>query len=148
LILLPLSLIGVVVLVCGFVFGWVSIGLEVGKRIEKMFKVEDPWVPAVSAGVGTLTLSVVSYSVGLIPCIGWVLPFLVYVLGLGAVVLTLFGSRDYPLAIAPARPTVAPAPTPHQPQSGLDATLEEAAGEAKSVNRVDDLPSDDGEIAE
>lgn len=152
LILLPLSLIGVVVLVCGFVFGWVSIGLEVGKRIEKMFKVEDPWVPAVSAGVGTLTLSVVSYSVGLIPCIGWVLPFLVYVLGLGAVVLTLFGSRDYPLAIAPARPAissdVAPAPTPYQPQSGLDAMLEEAAAEAKSVNRVDDLPSDDGEIAE
>lgn len=150
LILIPLSLIGIMVLGAAFVFGWVALGLEVGKRMELMFRVQEPWVPAVSAGVGTLTLSLISSIMALVPCVGWIVPFLVAVLSLGGVVLTLFGTRNYPRESAPVIVTAAPAavvqtaPTPAPSRTELDALLADAAAEA---DRVNDIPADDGEEA-
>jgi hypothetical protein len=150
-ILLPLSLIGFLVLGAGFVFGWIALGLEVGKRMEKMFKVEESWAPAVRAGVGTFTLSLLGFAVSMVPCIGWILPFLVSMLSLGGVLLTLFGTRDYPLVEATVVTSVAkPAatPAPQETATGLDALLADAAEEAESVNDVDELPGVDGDITE
>ena len=149
LILIPLSLIGFLVLGAGFVFGWIALGLEVGKRMEKMFKVEESWAPAVRAGIGTFTLSLLGFAVSMVPCVGWILPFLVSMLSLGGVVLTLFGTRDYPLAeatvvTAAAKPAAPPAPQ-DAAETGLDALLADAAEEAESVNDVDELPGVDGE---
>ncbi|MDX9864525.1 MAG: hypothetical protein RBT34_06950 [Anaerolineaceae bacterium] len=153
-ILIPLSLIGFLVLGAGFVFGWIALGLEVGKRMEKMFKVEESWAPAVRAGVGTLTLSLLSFAVGLVPCVGWILPFLVSMLSLGGVVLTLFGTRDYPpvevaktAAHAP-KPEVVVGTSSERAAPGLDALLADAAEDAESVNDVDDIPGVDGEVTE
>jgi hypothetical protein len=151
LILIPLSLIGILALGAAFVFGWVAVGLEVGRRMEKMFKVQEPWAPAVSAGVGTLTLSVLSSAIGMVPCVGWMVPFLVAMLSLGGVVVTMFGSRVYPepAPAAPAAPQPpAPAIPPAEPKTGLDALLEDAAADAESVNDVADLPDTDGEKTE
>jgi len=150
-ILLPLSLIGFLVLGAGFVFGWIALGLEVGKRMEKMFKVEESWAPAVRAGVGTFTLSLLGFAVGMVPCIGWILPFLAAMLSLGGVVLTLFGTRDYPPAeatvvTAAAKPAARPAP--QEAATGMDALLADAAEEAESVNDVDEIPGVDGDITE
>ncbi|MFQ5923361.1 MAG: hypothetical protein ACE5M4_11005, partial [Anaerolineales bacterium] len=36
--------------------------------------------------------------IGLIPCIGWLAPLLVGAAGLGAVILTRFGSREYEIS--------------------------------------------------
>jgi hypothetical protein len=151
-ILLPLSLIGFLVIGAGFVFGWIALGLEVGKRMEKMFKVQESWAPAVRAGVGTFTLSLLGYAVSMVPCVGWILPFLVAMLSLGGVVLTLFGTRDYPLAeaakaAAPAleRESVVEA-VAEEPEAGLDALLADAAEKAESVNDVDELPGDGEEV--
>lgn len=151
LILIPLSLIGFLVLGAGFVFGWIAVGLEVGKRMEKMFKVEESWAPAVRAGIGTFTLSLLGFAVGMIPCIGWILPVLVAMLSLGGVVLTLFGTRDYPpaeSAVVPAAAKPVVTPAPQEAATGLDALLADAAEEADSVNDVDDIPGVDGEVSQ
>jgi hypothetical protein len=43
-------------------------------------------------------------------CIAWVIPTMIGVVALGAALLTVFGSRDYPsLAAVPAPATVSPA---------------------------------------
>jgi len=163
-ILIPVSLIGFLIFGAGLVFGWIAMGLEVGKRMEKMFKVEEAWAPAVRAGIGTLTLSLLAYAVGMVPCVGWILPFLVAMLSLGGVVLTLFGSRDYPLAetavvAATTAPAAAPAPSVEPVKeeasdaaedvaTGLDALLADAAENADSENDVDDMPGADEEDTE
>lgn len=106
-ILIPLSLIGLLVLALAYLFGWIAVGLELGNRLEVLFKVS--WAPAVRAGIGTLLLTLVGSLVGLIPCIGWLLPFLVGIIGLGGVLLSQFGTRFYGQNLPPSRPAYSPA---------------------------------------
>lgn len=95
-ILSPISLLGVLALVVAWAFGRIAIGLEIGNRIAKTFDRE--WPIPLAAGVGTFGLTLVIDSVGtFIPCVGWLIPALVGLFGLGAVVLTRFGTQNYPL---------------------------------------------------
>jgi hypothetical protein len=93
-ILIPVSLVGILLLIAAGLFGWVALGLEVGKRIAALFKTE--WPLAVAAGIGTFVMSLVVNGIGFIPCVGWLAPFAVSILGLGGVILTRFGLRNYP----------------------------------------------------
>jgi len=93
---LPLSFLTVVALVVAVVFGWIAIGVEIGLRMAEAFDWE--LHPAAAAGIGTLAVSFVVGGIGLIPCIGWLAPLLVGSAGLGAVILTRFGSREYEIA--------------------------------------------------
>ena len=98
---LPLSFLTVVALIVAVVFGWVAIGVEVGRRMVEAFEWE--MHPAAAAGIGTLAVGFVIGGIGLkIPCIGWLAPLLVGSAGLGAVILTRFGSREYQTASATA----------------------------------------------
>ena len=99
---LPLSFLTVVALVVAVVFGWVAIGVEVGRRVVEAFEWE--MHPAAAAGIGTLAVGFVIGGIGLIPCVGWLAPLLVGSAGLGAVILTRFGSREYQTASATAEP--------------------------------------------
>jgi cytochrome c biogenesis protein CcdA len=90
----PVSLIGGIVLAAAVILGWVALGLEVGWRMAQSFKRD--WHPATQAGVGTLVLSLVVYAVGMIPCLGPFLGAIVWLIGLGAVLLTRFGGQDSP----------------------------------------------------
>ncbi len=90
---IPFSLLGILVLGFAGFLGWAAIGTEIGNRIARGFKSQ--WHIAVSAGVGTLLLTLVADLIGLIPCVGWVTPFFLSMLGLGAVVLTRLGTREY-----------------------------------------------------
>jgi len=56
---------------------------------------KDTWHPSIAAGIGTLLLSLVTGFAGVIPCVGWVLGFLASIIGLGAVVISRFGSTKY-----------------------------------------------------
>lgn len=104
----PLSLLGFVLLAVGWGVGLIALGLEVGKRIAEMFKQE--WAPALSAGVGTLILiGVLNGLRAVVPCVGWVFPALAGSVGLGAVMLTRFGSHAYPDSFSA---TSAPPPAP------------------------------------
>jgi len=98
LILSPVSFFGLLVLGVGAIFGWISLGLETGNRLVRAFHKE--WAPPVTAGVGTFLLTFVVFSLEYVLswlCIGWIFPTAVGLVGLGAVVLSQFGKRVYPI---------------------------------------------------
>lgn len=94
LILIPVMPLLLLVLVFALIFGWIASGYEVGRRIAELFRVQ--WAMPVSAGVGILILTIVAKAIGSIECIGWIVPFVIVMLGLGGVIITRFGSRDHP----------------------------------------------------
>lgn len=94
-ILSPISLLGALVLIIAWVFGRIAIGLEIGKRIAKAF--DRDWPLPLAAGVGTFSLALVVDSVGtFIYCVGWIVPLVVGLFGLGGIILTRFGTQSYP----------------------------------------------------
>ena len=94
-ILSPLSLLGALALAVAWYFGRIAIGLELGKRLAKVFNQE--WPLPLSAGIGTFGLALVVDGLDLVlPCIGWLIVVLVGIFGLGAVILTRYGSHPYP----------------------------------------------------
>lgn len=96
----------VVVLVAAWVFGMIALGLEVGERLGKATNAD--LQPVVAAGIGTLIFSLVVNGIGFIPCVGWLAPLLLGAVGLGAVLMTRFGNRQYApgttTAVAPVEP--------------------------------------------
>lgn len=93
-IMIPVSLVGLLALVVFGFFGWVAVGLLVGRQMMKLFKLD--WAPAVTAGVGTFVLSIVSWSFSeFIICVGWLVPWAIGMIGLGAVLITRIGSQYY-----------------------------------------------------
>jgi hypothetical protein len=111
-ILIPVSLIGALILAIAWFFGRIALGLEIGKRFAESSK--QKWSPAVAAGVGTFILTFAVDGVdALIPCVGWLLPALVGIIGLGGVLLSRFGTQIYPVyAEAGIPPQVPQPPTP------------------------------------
>jgi len=110
-ILIPVTVIAALLLGLAFMFGWIAVGYEVGQRIAALFKTT--WHASISAGIGVLLLGLVTGFATLIPCIGWVIGFLVAILGLGAVVISRFGSSKYADKMAAAILTKASTnPTP------------------------------------
>jgi len=91
----------VLALVLAWLFGIVSLGMEVGERFTRA--IGQDWSPVLTTGFGTFLLVLVVQGIGLAPCIGWLVPFLVGATGVGAVMLTWIGSRaNPPRAAAPA----------------------------------------------
>jgi hypothetical protein len=107
-ILSPLSLIGLLLLGVAFLFGWIVIGLVTGERLSRL--VNQNWSGPVNAGIGTLVLSLMAGLLSIIPCIGWIVPFIITIVGLGGVVLTRFGMVSYPRS-----PTIVDMPPPSAP---------------------------------
>ncbi len=104
-ILLPLVLIitiitciGPVVIalltVLALALGWVALGYELGRRLSHAFN--QKWTIILEAWVGTLSLGVVVSLIGIIPCIGWIAGVVLGAAGLGAVLLTRFGTLGEP----------------------------------------------------
>jgi hypothetical protein len=97
-IFIPLGLIGIMALTVAIFYGWIAFGYEIGKRL---FGSTSNLSPALIAGFGTVIISVVGRVLGAIPCIGWLLVSTLSLFGLGAVVLTRVGTRDYPETTPP-----------------------------------------------
>ncbi len=102
LILIPVALIAAAVLALAWLFGMIAIGTEVGERFTRA--INQTWAPPLSAGLGTFLMMLVVGGVGMIPCIGWLATSLVALLGVGAVVLTFFGTQTYPRLVPPVTP--------------------------------------------
>jgi hypothetical protein len=101
------GLLGALVLVAAGVLGWIALGLEVGKRLAKAMNQD--FQPVVAAGLGTLIFALVVNGIGFIPCVGWLAPFLASAVGLGAVLMTRFGTRPYGMVeVSEVPPTDAP----------------------------------------
>ena len=95
LICIPISLLGALVLWIAWAYGIISLGTEVGKKLGQLFHQE--WALPLSAGLGTFLLTLVINGIGqFVPCFGWIVPLLVGTLAIGAVLITRFGSRNYP----------------------------------------------------
>lgn len=92
-IFIPLGLIGIMVMTVALIYGWIALGNEIGKRL---FGSKSNLSPALIAGLGTVILSIVGRVIGAIPCIGWLLVSSLSMFGLGAIILTRIGTRDYP----------------------------------------------------
>ena len=88
-----------------WLFGVVAFGMEVGDRFTKAL--HQTWEPVLSAGFGTFMLGIVVGTVNLIPCVGWLAPLIVGLVGLGAAVITIFGTRPvyHPALIATGNDT-------------------------------------------
>ena len=84
---------GIALLVAGWVFGLIALGLEIGERLGNALN--RSFQPVMAAGLGTLVLTLVINGIGFIACVGWLVPFLVGAVGLGAVLMTRYGSRPY-----------------------------------------------------
>lgn len=72
-------------------FGVVALGQEVGERFTKAINQE--WSPVLTIGFGTFLLVLGGGVIGLIPCLGGIVLFMVGLMGIGASVMTLFGTR-------------------------------------------------------
>jgi hypothetical protein len=87
-ILLPLAL------GAAWLFGWIALGWLVGERLLVALQARDAWrVPVITVIVGVLLLALV----GAVPVIGWLIGLGAGLVGLGAVILTRFGTRAYPV---------------------------------------------------
>lgn len=78
-------------------FGWIAIGARLGERLLQALNLGEV-APLWTAGLGTLTITLVSVGLTMAFCLsplGWLLMFVVGCFGLGAVVLTRFGTTAY-----------------------------------------------------
>lgn len=92
-LLIPVTLVGFLALAVLLFFGWVALGYFLGLKLMGMLK--QNWAPAVAAGLGTFSLSLVAWGFSaLVPCVGWLLPWTLACLGLGAVLITRIGTQD------------------------------------------------------
>ena len=118
-ILIPVAAVAVVALFVAAIFGWIAIGYEIGQRFTAA--IHQNWHPALSAGLGVFALTLVANALTSIPvlnCVGWLVPFLLGLAGLGAVIMSRFGTQTVlaPAATVPAPVTpVTPAATPEAP---------------------------------
>jgi len=94
-ILIPLGIIGILVFSFAILFGWLALGYAIGKRLFETGS--GNYSPVLVAGLGTIILTTIARFSALIPCIGWTIGVLLSLFGLGAVILTRFGTRDYPV---------------------------------------------------
>lgn len=147
---IPVSFLGAILLVIAWGVGIIAVGTEVGERLAKLLQQE--WALAVSAGVGTFILTLVVNGISFVRCVGWVAPALVGMLGLGAVILTRFGTQPYPpySTIAPAVGSGEWPPTPAAPAESPDMpVVPEIPSEAsepgldQQAAQPQDVPPDD-----
>ncbi|MEJ5201186.1 MAG: hypothetical protein WHV66_03035 [Anaerolineales bacterium] len=120
-LLAPLALLGVILLAIAVVFGWIAMGYEVGRRIAVSFKSD--WTMPVSAGLGTLILTLVVSLIGYLPCIGWIAPFLVIILSLGGVLISRFGISGFKTARTPPTSPEPPFGTRENPIETLHSSI-------------------------
>ncbi len=113
-ILIPVAALATLILGLVLLFGWIALGVETGRRLAQAL--HQDWATPLSAGLGTLLLTFVLFSVNFIPCVGWIFPFAAGMVGLGAALLTVVGTRDFPdasfsaaFAGSPVTPTAGPA---------------------------------------
>jgi hypothetical protein len=160
LLLIPVSLLGFVILGLASFYGWVAMGLEVGNRTAAAFKTH--WHPVAAAGLGALLFTTVMNLIWMVPCLGPAVYTLVGMVGLGAVVVTRFGTQVYPAAaaagvavagtgIARAYPaqnlTAAPTTAANAPAAQAPAGNYAAAASPADFTTKDATPPDFGSMA-
>jgi hypothetical protein len=142
----PLIAAAWLIILAAGLFGWAAIGLVAGQWMAKRLNLQGI-TPALEAGLGafavTLVLGIVQ-AIWLVGLAASLTLFAISCIGLGAVILTRFGRRDYQKgqAILPSRKHV-PAEPPessrpdveHRPTGGQPPEPEEDAAEDEEGNQ-------------
>lgn len=89
--ILFLTIIPPILAAFAWLFGAVAMGSEVGQRFSKA--VNQVWSPVLTIGLGTFLLMLVGGAIGLVPCLGGLVLFLLGMVGIGGSVITWFGVR-------------------------------------------------------
>ncbi len=98
---IPAAVLVPIALAAAWTLGWIALGWFFGEKILDALKAQESLrVPVIAVAVGTLLLALLSA----VPLIGGLFGLVVGLVGLGAVVLTRFGTRAYPI--------LTPAPSP------------------------------------
>jgi hypothetical protein len=103
--LIPVALLVGLALLVAALLSWVMAGWLVGRKLLAVLNLRNATV-VVEAAVGTLLLAVVYFLVGIIPCTEFIFGLLIVSLGLGAIVLTRFGTRPYLVPATPGETSV------------------------------------------
>lgn len=106
---IPVAVLLVMAAVAAGAFGWAVIGIWVGRRLLTALKGE--YQPVIAVVIGVTILAVLSQ----IPCLGWMLGLVAGAAGLGAVVLTRFGTAPYQRPAAGVTPAEPPPAVPTEP---------------------------------
>jgi hypothetical protein len=118
----PIAILAGIILLAAGLYGWICFGAVVGERLLTAFKVQAV-EPVWAAGLGTLIVSLVIALIGTVIEAGqgflccmepvvWAAVFVLGCAGLGAIVLTRFGTQAYPSGAIPTPPTPAPVEVP------------------------------------
>lgn len=91
-ITIPMLALLFIFFAAALLLGWLSLGLEIGFRIARMFNRD--WPVPIAAGLGVFLLNLVSQGIGFIPCIGGLAAGIIGLTGLGSVMITRFGTRS------------------------------------------------------
>ncbi len=106
---IPLVVVLAIAFVAAQLLGRTAIGLWAGERLLGALKVRESQ-PVLEVAVGVALIELLTA----VPCIGWLLGVVISLAGLGAVVLTRFGTVPYPTA-ASADELPAPPEAPELP---------------------------------
>ena len=88
--LMPIGLLLLLALALSYLFGWLALGIVFGKLVQQWLRTH--WSDELVAFFGTVLIGLVTSIIGWIPCIGWIINFMIGCIGLGAVIITRFGS--------------------------------------------------------
>ncbi len=105
--ILFLTIIPPIFVAFAWLFGVVAMGSQVGERFSRA--VNQVWSPVLTIGFGSFLLMLVGGAIGLVPCLGGLVLFLLGVVGVGSSVITWFGIR---MPQVPALPTYTPPADP------------------------------------
>jgi hypothetical protein len=122
--LAPAAIVIAIALAAAGFFGWIGAGAIVGERLLKALNSREA-APMWAAGLGTLLISLASAGLGLVRCVGilgGIATFVLGCLGLGAVVLTRFGTTPF----TPGRASAGQPEPPGPPPIRFDGTSDEA----------------------
>jgi hypothetical protein len=90
-LLIPVAILAVFALALIILYGWIAIGYELGSQLSTLF--HSTWHTAVAAGIGTLVLSLVAFSAGIIPYVGGIIELAFVLAAIGSVIMGRFGSN-------------------------------------------------------
>ncbi len=113
-ILIPVAVLAVLLFIFALLYGWITAGHEIGTRVAALFKTD--WHPAIDAGIGSLLLSLVAGFASMIPCAGWLVGMVIALFGLGAVIISRFGSGKYAKKLINSVLTPQPVEITEQPE--------------------------------
>ena len=132
-LLSPVSLLGIFALIAAWVVGLVALSLEIGRKLAAALN--QSWPAPLMAGLGMLILSLFFNGFSqIVPCFGWMPKFVLGLWVMGAVILTRFGTREYPETgtiehVGPVPTQLPPAFAPEEKPESVEANATKAARE-------------------